>query len=210
MLNNAVRTLPLSFHAVTPPEPRVSEHEWGQLLLDNGIENLHVRKPNMSADELREYLLSYVDKGYAGRLVLHSHYHLCTELGLGGIHITEAAKVSSETWHQYPLTSIAVHNLDELQAPQIARFRYAVVSPVFPSISKKGYHPHFTLDQLAQAIPTAHVPVVALGGITPEHCRTLYSIGCCGILFLGYLWETTSRRTFQKRLDTIRDCQYYG
>ncbi len=55
------------------------------------------------------------------------------------------------------------------------------LSPLFESPSKPGYGPSLGLDGLRAAAPRIPIPVVALGGVTPENARPCIRAGAAGV-----------------------------
>ena len=69
---------------------------------------------------------------------------------------------------------------------------YALLSPLFPSVSKSGYQPQRTTLELA-AIRShwraqGGCPVYALGGITAQTAPQARALGFDGVAFLGEVW----------------------
>jgi len=199
-----LNTAPFLLIGITPPASVGDEHQHAFYFLEQCIDILHVRKPSFSEREMRNYLLPYCEAGLASRIVLHSHFSLARELGLRGVHINEHAKQDPEVWHKFKCVSVAIHHLSELFVPAYQTLDYAMVSPLFSSISKEGYCPQFSLSEFQNALIATNYPVVALGGVTPERIPLLRQIGCRGAAFLGYLWQTGSISDWQKTVDNLR------
>lgn len=103
----------------------------------------------------------------------------------------------------------SVHHLLELPAPRWRAVDYVTYSPVFPTSSKPG-HPGTGTAALRRFCAQAGLPVVALGGITPERVAGCYQAGVRGVAVLSgilhahdpgtaaaaYLnaWRTASRK----------------
>lgn len=199
-----LNTAPFLLIGITPPASVGDEHQHAFYFLEQCIDILHVRKPSFSEREMRNYLLPYCEAGLASRIVLHSHFSLAKELGLRGVHINEHAKQDPEVWHKFKCVSVAIHHLSELFVSTYQTLDYAMVSPLFSSISKEGYCPQFSLSEFQNALIATNYPVVALGGVTPERIPLLRQIGCRGAAFLGYLWQTGSISDWQKTVDNLR------
>lgn len=70
---------------------------------------------------------------------------------------------------------------------------YAFLSPVWPSVSKGGDHapgPDLSRDRIAASLGAypPSVPVVALGGLTPDRARQVKALGCSGGAAIGCVW----------------------
>lgn len=74
------------------------------------------------------------------------------------------------------LVGISTHNLDQLQAAIAGQPDYIAVGPMFASTTKPQDHIPGS-DLLRSAISLSPVPVVAIGGITPERAAILRHAG---------------------------------
>jgi thiamine-phosphate pyrophosphorylase len=119
---------------------------------------------------------------------LHDELELCRRYAVKGVHLKEGYPVPPA---DVPLVSVACHSLPELAQRRLlypeARF---LLSPVFDSVSKKGYHSGFSEEELRQAKGNHLLDerVIALGGITPDNVATVKRYGFGAVASLGYVW----------------------
>lgn len=127
-------------------------------------------------------LVESIREDFHSRLILHSHFRLIKEYGLGGAHL-------NGRWPDAPgfstQLSCSCHSLAELECAP--RFRYVTLSPVYPSISKPGYDPQPFAGFLKGKMPAPNV--IALGGVTPETYPELREAGFAGAARLGDVWK---------------------
>lgn len=88
----------------------------------------------------------------------------------------------------YPPPKLALvgrscHDVAELS--RLTTETYAMVSPVFPTPSKPGYGPPLGLDGLARLVARSPVPVLALGGVTPDTAYRCVAAGAAGVAVMG-------------------------
>lgn len=153
-----------------------------------GLERFHLRKPGWSRQQLRE-LISRIPNEFLDRVVLHDHYSLLNEFELMGAHFNAR---NEDEWHLVPgdvHRSISCHSLKELAQLHPNNFQDAFFSPVFPSISKEGYEPSFSKEEIIATVQKCPIPVMALGGITPESMEQCEEMGFGGAAVLGYVWQ---------------------
>lgn len=175
------------------------------VLLDNGLDRLHLRKPGASRHEVEQLLRTIPDRCY-GRIVLHDHFELATEYRLAGVHLNRRNPVPPAATADYaPALSRSCHAIYELT--QGEGYAYQFLSPVFDSISKTGYHSGFTPDELTAAAKQGTIGerVIALGGITPERMAQVRAWHFGGIALLGYLWQDPTPEGVVARLNQIRN-----
>ena len=71
---------------MTTPYFFVEEHQILNALFDEGLEILHLRKPE-TEPVYSERLLTLIPETYRKRIVVHDHFYLKSEYGLKGIHL---------------------------------------------------------------------------------------------------------------------------
>jgi thiamine-phosphate pyrophosphorylase len=200
-----MRLIAITLPEMTPGEDR----RIAALLSGDEFWRVHVRKPEASADDLR-HLLDSLPVWCLPRLVLHDHFELCREYGIGGLHLNHRNPDLPPALQQtrrfrndlkdaalpFPrLTlSCSCHSLDEVQARK-PQMDYLFLSPVFDSISKQGYHARFSTDMLRRAAAAGIIDnkVFALGGVTLAKVPLLRSIGFGGAAMLGAVWQGQQR-----------------
>ncbi|MDE6382675.1 MAG: thiamine phosphate synthase, partial [Muribaculaceae bacterium] len=153
-----------------------------ETLLRNGVDIVHLRKPDWSLREVRD-LIESIDYRCRNRIRLHGHFELLNEMNLGGAHLNHRNPVAPAT---AKAVSRSCHSIDELE--RTAGFDYVTLSPIFDSISKSGYTSRFDLASIGDDIIRRRV--VALGGVTAESLLSLYEKGFIGaavgwVLHLG-------------------------
>ncbi len=155
--------------------------------LDAGIDFIHLRKPATTVD-MYEELLQKIPAEYLSRIVLHEQHHLALQYAVGGIHI------GSRNHDIPPMYAGAIsrscHTLQEvIQYKECCR--YLFLSPIYNSISKKGYFSAFTHEQLAAAAQQSIInhKVIALGGISQQNIGTIKQYHFGGAALLGTLWQ---------------------
>lgn len=187
-----------SLLAITPHDEAV-ELPWLAPLFAAGLRRLHVRKPGWSRAELADYVQAIAPE-YRPRLVLHSHYSLAHEYGLGGIHLTETARRAPGLARLLRglgklSVSASLHTLADVQQHR-RRYNYVTLSPIFNSISKEDYPSGFDLAQVQTALhrlaarPGYRPQVLALGGIAAANVAQARRAGFAGAAVLGSIWQS--------------------
>lgn len=170
--------------------------------LDAGVSYIHLRKPYFTDDDMRKYIKN-IPKEYYQRLTLASNPALFKEFNLGGIHIKRAQFSGSEC-HKGIRRSISCHSTDEVILHQGDDLDYMFLSPIFDSISKKGYSSHFSLDELGKLSELGLLrKVVALGGINCINTTQLREFDIYGVAVLGFLFGDMPSQEFKQRLNQL-------
>ncbi|MDO4779443.1 MAG: thiamine phosphate synthase [Bacteroides sp.] len=154
-------------------------------LLIYGLHSIHIRFPNGCKSDYTRFINS-IDPVYRHRLVVCNYFELVEETGVGGVHL------NTSNLHLYPQfvgrcrVSVSAHSIDELEnLPFVPT--YALLSPVFDSISKQGYAANDNLKHIKQRLQSLPFPVLALGGFAPNNQSLCYEYGFAGGATLGYI-----------------------
>ncbi len=193
---------------ITCPDYFPNEAEQIIRLFEDGLQILHLRKPNSSLADY-ERLIREIPAQYHNRIVLHEHFHLVKKYGLRGMHLKASPNpskggellahdilMSNEQRHTSPPSgglggatlSKSCHTIEELR--DIDGFDYVFLSPVFDSISKIGYQSAFSDEVLQKASEDGLIneKVIALGGVTFENMGLLKKYNFGGVAMLGAVW----------------------
>jgi len=181
----------MKFIVISNPTNIPDEHNLLCSMFDMGLTLFHLRKPNFSYQELKDYI-QLIPEQHKDKVVLHAHHSLAVEYGLKGIHFTKTTPFdANKTYKKTLQLSTSFHTLEELKnATQ--NFEYVFISPVFDSISKDGYKSSFDFGELKNLMAnrTKNIKVIALGGVNAKNINTAIELGFDGIGVLGAIWNT--------------------
>ena len=166
------------------------------LFNDDNLQILHLHKPNYNIEQLENYIKK-IDAQYHSRIVLHAYPQFLSEqhplhklsFELKGIHLPE--KVRQERMplpSNFKVISTSFHELDVLIQNE-ENYEYVFLSPIFNSISKKGYNAAFDMDELKAGLAKSTQAVVALGGMDKSKQEIVSELGFAGMGVLGSVWS---------------------
>lgn len=199
---------------LTDSEPLEGEHELIAECFERGLQNLHLRKYQTSEQGIIE-LLKKIPENFHPRIVLHHHHYLVRSFNLKGVHFNSYSRGIEDFPKGELLFSRALHDPEALDRVERMVDR-VLLSPVYPSISKKERKEPLPLNDLKRGIaggPYAF-ELFALGGVTPERIRSIEEMGFDGFAVLGAIWDRYKKEgqdgalegfeAFQKE---VRRCQ---
>lgn len=180
---------------LTPEQEIEREHYWINLLLGHGLERCHIRKYGLDDEAMYSYICE-IEPRYRNRLVLHSHFHLAHECGIGRLHFPEKARLKKHhlAFQTDYACSTSVHAITDFNMLG-SEWSYAFLSPVYPSISKSGYGEKWNVLHEFSKKQNDTVKLIALGGIHPQNYRDAYSAGADGIALMGAVWQESNPLT---------------
>lgn len=171
---------------MTSPTYFVEEDKILETLFEEGMEMLHLNKPD-SSPVYAERLLSLLPEEYHKKIVVHDNYYLKNEYGLAGIHLDEA---DAEVPQGYKgKISRTCRSLEELKSAK-KQSKYVFLRDVFDSISDANGKASFSYDQLKEAAHKGLIDkhVYALGGVRLENIKVLKELGFGGAVICNDLW----------------------
>ena len=184
---------------ITPEKNHPNEIELIQNFFENGLLKLHLRKPHFTFTDYRGFLFQ-IDKKFHHRISIHDNFSLLNSFPDLGIHLT--SKLREEENYQEKISmvnpstaSTSFHSWKEIEDNSYP-FDYAFISPVFDSISKKGYKAAIDLSEAKRVKKKLmdrkgkHPSIIALGGIDITNIELLYKNGFDGAAILGTVWES--------------------
>lgn len=116
------------------------------------------------------------------RVLVNDRADIALALGAAGVHLKSNSVSVARLRAIVPagfLISIACHSLADAIDAQGADF--ALVSPVFPPLSKADLRPALGLDALREICRRSPVPVLALGGVTKANAELCVQAGAAGV-----------------------------
>ncbi|MEM8845465.1 MAG: thiamine phosphate synthase [Bacteroidota bacterium] len=175
------------------------------LLFCNGLEVFHLRKDldckhlggteKYTEKRIRNYIES-IPIYFRDRIIMHSHFNLVEEYGLLGAHFTkkythqEYLKDEGLSKKHFKKIGFSLHSIAEI-TEYADTYDYLFLSPIFDSISNKGYNSKFNLTRLKSFLETTSVQseIMALGGMNHTKVEKVNELGFNGLSLLGHIWS---------------------
>ncbi|MGH7570004.1 MAG: thiamine phosphate synthase [Gemmatimonadales bacterium] len=104
------------------------------------------------------------------------------QLAASSLSVGDARRLGPRWW-----IGKSVHDLAEAAAARTAGADYLLVGPVFATASHPDREP-LGLERLGE-ITGLGLPVVAIGGVTPERTRDVRAAGAFGVAAIRALWD---------------------
>ena len=174
---------------ITEPDFIPDEEKFITAFFNEGLEILHLRKPEATALQMHE-LISKIDEKFHSRIMIHSHYELFETFKIRGVHFTENSKGQIRSYEKVQCKkSLAVHELSDLKCVDNS-IDYVFLSPLFSSVSKAGYSKQWNFESIkAELSEYRNFKVMALGGITLDNVKQVKELGFDDFALLGSIWE---------------------
>jgi len=161
-----------------------------RMAADAGVDMVQIREKDLPASALLELVASSlrVTRGTATRVVVNDRLDVALAASAGGVHLggqsMPVGKVRAALGPrdaQSFWVGVSCHSVAEVSAAEAAGASYVLLGPIFDTPSKRIYGPPLGLEVLGQAARNCRIPLLALGGITPERVRPCIEAGAAGI-----------------------------
>lgn len=161
-------------------QSRFSHYDLARMALEAGIPTLQYREKHFSPDRHKEELIQIARlvHRHGAQLFINDYVELAAEIGATGVHLGEQDTPIEEALRKLPAFSLVgatVHTLAYYQRIRHLPLAYVGVGPVFPTSTKDPGYPPMGIEGLRQFVEAITHPVIAIGGITPDRARELFS-----------------------------------
>ncbi|OLC77448.1 MAG: hypothetical protein AUH72_17505 [Acidobacteria bacterium 13_1_40CM_4_65_8] len=153
-----------------------------------GVDLIHIRERDLGGASLAALVsdLVAVTRGSTTRVVVNDRIDVALVSGADGVHLRgdSVSVVAARRLLPPPfLVGRSVHTVQEASAASDAD--YLIAGTVFPSAAKPGAAELLGLDGLRAIVSASAVPVLAIGGITPDRIADVLAAGAAGIAAIG-------------------------
>ncbi len=148
-----------------------------------GIEMIQLRERDLTARELLALAEAVLRLPNAGdsRLLINDRTDVALASGAAGVHLRGNSVAPSRIRAIAPdgfLIGVSCHSVDEVRCAEDDGASFAVLAPIFAT---PGKGPALGIGPLSEAAHAVRIPVLALGGITPERIPQCLAAGAAGI-----------------------------
>lgn len=147
-------------------------------LIAGGISLLQYRNKSGNARRMLEDARGLRELN--AKLIMNDRADLCLAASLDGVHVGQddlsPAAVRSIIGDKFIL-GVSTHNPEQVRSAGLTTADYIAVGPVFATASKLNPDPMVGLEGVRRARALTGKPLVAIGGITRQNCRSVIEAG---------------------------------
>jgi thiamine-phosphate pyrophosphorylase len=160
-------------------------------LVAGGVTLLQYRNKSGNARQMLERARELKRRlGPSVKLIMNDRADLCLAAGFDGVHVGQddlspagaRAVIGNSLW-----LGISSHNPEQIAEADRTTANYLAVGPVFATQRKMNPDPVIGLDGVRQARALTRKPLVAIGGITRENCRSVIEAGADALAVISDL-----------------------
>ncbi len=177
---------------LTGPHPKLDTVSQSELVLKSGIKCIQLREKNATRREIYQTAirLRELTAKYKARLIVNDHPDIALAADADGVHLgqedfplEDARRIMGRK-----IIGISTHSMEEALAAERGGADYIGVGPVFKTRTKdlgpgKGL---FFLKEIREKIS---IPIMAIGGITPEDLPDIFVAGANAVAVSGAILD---------------------
>jgi thiamine-phosphate diphosphorylase len=153
-----------------------------------GVDLVQVRERDLEAAALADLVASILAaaRGTPARVVVNDRLDVALACGADGVHLRADSIAVADARRIAPpgfLVGRSVHSIAEAQSARDAD--YLIAGAVYPTPSKPPSTAWLGVDGLRAIVRAVSVPVLAIGGITPENSADVAAAGAAGVAAIG-------------------------
>ncbi|HEX2438237.1 MAG TPA: thiamine phosphate synthase [Methylomirabilota bacterium] len=165
--------------------------------LEAGLPAVQVREKDLGAGDLarlcRRLLGSVRDRG--AQLVVNDRVDVALAVGADAVQRTHTSlpveDIRAIVGGRLRI-GVSVHSLIDAVEAEVKGADWVTYGPVYDTPSKRAYGPPQGLERLAEVAGRLRIPVVAIGGITPQRVKEVRAAGARGVAAISFILAADS------------------
>lgn len=158
-----------------------------------GMSYLHIREKQRTARECMDWVKALSSVMPLECIIVNDRVDVAVASQCRGAHLAYHSLAPHEARNvlrEQQCIGRSVHSISEAEQAVSDGADYLLYGHIFPSGSKPGVPPRGTAE-LAQLTARMSIPVIGLGGITPERTHEVLVAGCVGIAVLSGITDAS-------------------
>jgi thiamine-phosphate pyrophosphorylase len=169
-----------------------------------GLPAVQAREKDLGAAELAVLCrrLREMTRDHSARLIVNDRVDVALAVGADGVQRTHASLPVDHIRRiagARLVIGASVHSLEDAVDAEERGADWITFGPVYDTPSKRRWGAPQGLERLARVAAAVRVPVIAIGGITPERVAAVRGTGVAGVAVIAAILDTDSPADATKR-----------
>lgn len=169
--------------------------------IDPWVDFIHLRERQWTAQQHIDVIRKLMASGIRSqKIIINDRVDVASMMQVGGVQLASHSIDASVVRSTHPSLQIgcSIHDEEEAVMKERAGADYILFGHVFSTFSKPGIPPR-GVAKLQLVVRRVSIPVIAIGGITPEYVQDVLPAGAQGIAVLsGVLLANDARQAAQQ------------
>ncbi|MFN8309045.1 MAG: thiamine phosphate synthase [Chitinophagales bacterium] len=188
----------MKISVMTNPYDLMNETTIINRLFEEGLEELHLRKPAMDKRSYRDFILAIHPK-YHRRIVIHAHFGLIREFELKGIHVEE--EMLTNRFFNWILRTfmlggkevkkyVTVHSLSRVgkvanEADEV------LIGPIFRKVSQVTCNRMYNVEAVEKTVKKYHQKLAGIGSVCSQTIVAYLQFGFESVTTQTAIWKSS-------------------
>ncbi|KPB04958.1 thiazole tautomerase TenI [Bacillus sp. CHD6a] len=159
--------------------------------VNESVDFIHIREKQRSAMEVFELVDELIRSGVRPeKIIINDRVDVAHVLNVGGVNLAYHSLGVCEICRNFPNLRIgkSVHSYEEAIQAELDGADFILYGHIYSTYSKKGMIPK-GLMELRKLTKSLKIPVIAIGGITPDKLKELRISGAEGIAVMSGIMD---------------------
>lgn len=155
------------------------------------VDFIHVREKHRSALEVFKLVDELIKSGVRpGKIIINDRVDVAHVLNVGGVQLAYHSLRVSEIRRNFPDLRVgkSVHSYEEAIQAEMDGAHFILYGHIYSTSSKEGLKPK-GLMEFKRLTKSLKIPVIAIGGITPDKFQELRASGAGGIAVMSGIMD---------------------
>ncbi|MDE3137585.1 MAG: thiamine phosphate synthase [Acidobacteriota bacterium] len=160
-----------------------------------GVDWIEIREKDLGGRALVDLVSAVVGRAGAARILVNDRLDVALAAGAAGVHLAgtsvpvASARELCRKLAPGMMIGKSCHSMEEAFAAQHDGADYIFFGPIFQTPSKVAYGAPQGIERLREVCGAVAIPVIAIGGITPENAGACIAAGARGVAAIRWFQE---------------------
>ncbi|QBK24682.1 thiazole tautomerase TenI [Ureibacillus thermophilus] len=196
----------MELHAITDGKKESRELKEIIISISPVVDYIHIREKNKPPGEIVALIEELLNAGVPKeKLVINDRLDIALLTGIPNVHLPGNGLPAEKVKTAYPhmKVGVSIHSIEKAKNAEKSGADYCFFGHIFETDSKKGMAGRGT-DALGEIVEQVKIPVIAIGGITPDNAVKVLEKKVQGIAVMSYIFSANQPKeaaTFLKNID---------
>jgi len=164
-------------------------------LIEGGATLIQLREKRLSPREFFKDATEALDiaRSHGVQIIINDRVDIALALGADGVHLGQndlPPEAARNLLGNVAVIGYSVHSATQAQAAVGMPIDYLGIGPVFPTLTKENPDPVVGVTELREIREIAKIPLVAIGGITPDNASKVLEAEVDAVAMISALLES--------------------
>ncbi|AJS59290.1 thiamine phosphate synthase [Paenibacillus sp. IHBB 10380] len=174
-------------HVISNGQHELEHFVWIAERTHSYVTAFHLREKSSTAAELWRWVMALKAGGVPmHKVIINDRIDVAWAAQTGGVQLAYHSLQVQEIKHSFPGLRIgcSIHSVQEADDMSKRGADFLLYGHIFRTNSKPDQEPRGIL-MLKEVVEHVHLPIIAIGGIKPEHVQQVIGMGAAGIAILS-------------------------